>query len=152
MFDDFQRSHAIRKLQKAQDNLSAEYARKLDNAESNKSSSEELEKLELEQFTEDTKFEDAVDKENSYFVLKMARRYLIPVPDIPLTADKGPHWRTSDFVGNVLTRETCVTLLTAIRAAREGGWKQIERWITWAIALIGVLTGLVAVLKRNVQV
>jgi hypothetical protein len=148
MFDDLQRWHAIRRLQKPRDKRTKKYERTLDYAKSHNFSPEEIAKLENEEFIQDTRFEDAIDKENTVYVLKMADRYLVPVPAIPLSDDKGPYWRTSDFVGNVLTRETCITILTAIRAEREGGWKQIERWITWTIALIGALTGFVAILKK----
>jgi hypothetical protein len=145
MFDESRRWLAIKKLQKAKDRALAKNDKDIENAKRHNASPEEIERLTDKQFRQDTRFDDAIDQENTYFVLKMAQRYVIP---LPAETDKvGPDWIITDL-GVKLNRQTCLTLLTAIRAQREGRWRQFERWITWAIGLIGALTGLVAILKK----
>jgi hypothetical protein len=145
MFDETRRFYAIRRLQKIQDHFSAKYDKQIEDAQRKKADPEQIERITSEKYHEDVRIENAIDRENTYFILKMCRRYLIP---LPVETDKvGPDWVITEF-GPMLNRQTCLALLVAIRALREGRWREFERWITWAIALIGALTGLVAVLKK----
>jgi hypothetical protein len=141
MFDETKRRFSIRRLLNAQAKQLAKHDKIIENAKRNNASAEEIERLVSAQFQDDTDYDIGIDRENTYFVLKMARLYLLPVPE---ESDKGPDWRITKF-GVTLSRQTCLTLLTAIRAEREGRWRQS---ITWAIATMGVLIALIAVLKK----
>jgi len=88
-------------------------------------------------------FENEVARRETRFLVKEARRYMIPVPP----AKEGERWEKSNVDERLyLTFAAMRDLRNGIREERRLRAEPVTIWLPLAIGLVGAITGLVSVL------
>ena len=105
---------------------------------------DEYDSLVSEYLFEVDNFEDEIRKLESRFLIRQARRYLIPVPP----AEEGESWEKSERSGRLrLKLEAMRELRMAIHDEPRQRLEPVKLWIPLLTGVIGSLIGLVSVLK-----
>ena len=105
---------------------------------------DEYDSLVSEYLFESDNFDDAIRRQETKFLVRRARRLLVPIP----STEDGHSWEKSEQSGRLqLTLEAMTKLRGAIREEQRQRLEPVKLWATLLTGLIGSMIGLVSVLR-----
>ena len=104
---------------------------------------DEAESLRNYQYTELRFLDEETDIDNSDYLIALAHRYLVPLPQ------GEEFWDKSDAFGRgYLSRKGAAQLRADIRAEKKAMWDYWQGRVTLALAIIGSIFGVLAFFKK----
>lgn len=142
MFEPLKHYIAVQKAARHRERRRRDFARDIRIAQGKKNY-EEVESLKNYQHMELSFVDEEIDIDNSDYIIALAHRYLVPLPE----GDE--HWQKSEAFGRgYLSRKGAAQVRNDIRAERKAMWDYWQARITLVLSVFGSVVALLAYFKR----
>ena len=147
MLNALQYNFKLQQLQRSKRRVRKKYKEIYEQANRQKKSRDELEKLRYDERFDLEWIDDDIWRLQMQHISQQADKYLLPVPKFD--QDSG-EWIESDITrGWRLSPAALAKLRTEIRQERKGRREHWQSWLTLLTGFVGALIGLLAMLKSN---